>query len=214
LSEFNRALKLAPNFAQLYNNRGNLFSDEGQERRAIEQYSEAIRREPGSSDGYINRGASYAKIGQFDHAIADESQAIRIAPRSTHAHLNRAMAAMQKGDYRLAIADYEKANKLSPHDPKTLNSIAWLKATCPVDSLRNGNEALAAALEACRLTQFKQANEVDTLAAAYAEVGDFEHALEYATKALQLQPDSKNRKEVEKHVVLFRERKPFRDTAH
>ena len=211
LSEFNTALKLAPDFAQLYNNRGNLFSDKSQHQRAIQDFSEAIRRAPQSPDGYINRGGSYAQIGQLDKAIADFSQAIRIDPRSTHAYLNRAMVSVRKHDYRLGIADYEKANQLSPRDSATLNSIAWWKATCPIDSLRNGKEAVAAALEACRLTSFKRPNEVDTLAAAYAEAGDFHHAIEYTTKALGMNPDPKNRKEFEKHLVLFRNRKPYRD---
>jgi tetratricopeptide (TPR) repeat protein len=211
MREFNTALRLAPNFAQLYNNRGNLFSDKGQEQRAIQDYSEAIRREPRAPDGYINRGGSYAKLGELDKGIADQSEAIRIDPRSTHAHLNRAMMLAKKREYRLAIADYEKANTLSPRDPATLNSLAWLKATCPVDSVRDGKQAVAAALEACRLTRFQEANKVDTLGAAYAEAGDFEHAIEFVTKALELKPEPKDRKEIADHLVLYRARKPVRN---
>jgi Tfp pilus assembly protein PilF len=211
LQEFNLALKLAPRFAQLYNNRGNLFGDKRELRRAIQDYNEAIRLAPGVMDGYVNRGGAYVVIGEFDHAIADLDRAIRIDPRHASAYYNRAMAHKGKNDPLSALADYTKANELSPHDPATLNSIAWLRATCPVDSVRNGKEAVQASLEACQLTNFKDLNRIDTLAAAYAEAGDFDRAIEYMTKILDGETDSTDRKKFESRLALYRDRKPYRD---
>jgi tetratricopeptide (TPR) repeat protein len=211
LVDFDKAMKLAPNFVQLYNNRGTVFSDMGLEKRAIQDFSDAIRRAPGSLDGYVNRGGSYVSIGQFDKAIADLDQAIRIAPRDSDAYFNRARANSGKRNFPAAIADYTKANELSPRDPETLNSIAWLRATCPVDSVRNGKEAVQASLEACQLTNFNDVNSMDTLAAAYAEVGEFDRAIEYMTKILGGKTDSTDRKKFEARLALYRNRKPYRD---
>jgi tetratricopeptide (TPR) repeat protein len=211
LGEFDRAMKLAPDFVQLYNNRGNVFSEMGREERAIQDFSEAIRRAPGTIDGYVNRGGSYLAIGMFEKAIADLDHALRIDPRDGDSYFNRGLAHSGKRDFPAAIADYTKANELSAHDPAILNSIAWLKATCPVDSVRNGKEAVQASLEACQLTNFKDLNRIDTLAAAYAEAGDFDRAIEYMTKILGGKTDSTDRKKFETRLALYRDRKPYRD---
>lgn len=213
LREFDKALKLSPGFAQLYNNRGNAFSDMRQQDRAIQDYTEAIRRAPGVIDGYVNRGGSYLAIGQLDKAIADLDHALRIDPQDSDSYFNRGLAHRGKQDYRSAIADFTRANQLSPGDPAILNSIAWLKATCPLAEIRNGKEAMEASLEACRLTGFKDTDHIDTLAAAYAEVGDFDRAIEYATKLLSMKIESSYRKDVEKQLALYRDRKPYRDQS-
>jgi tetratricopeptide (TPR) repeat protein len=211
LAEFDKALKLAPDFAQLFNDRGNVYSDMGREERAIQDYSEAIRRAPETIDGYVNRGGSYLVLGDVDKAIADLNHALRINPRDSDSYYNRALAHNRKHDPRSALSDFTKANELSPHDPAILNSIAWLRATCPVDSVRNGKEAVQASLEACRLTNFKDPNCLDTLAAAHAEAGDFDRAIEYMTKILGRKTESTDRKKFEARLALYRDHKPYRD---
>jgi tetratricopeptide (TPR) repeat protein len=211
IREFNTALKLAPNFAQLYNNRGNAFSQLGQEERAIQDYSEAIRRAPRTIDGYVNRGGLYTKLGRFDKAIADLDVAISINPGDSDSYSNRGQANKGKHNYKLAISDYKKALELSPHDPDILNNMAWLKATCPLDSFRNGKEALNEGNEACRLTNWRNADDIDTLAAANAEVGDFERAVQYATIALKMKIELRDHGGLEKRLALYRNRTAYRD---
>jgi tetratricopeptide (TPR) repeat protein len=115
-------------------------------------------------------------------------------------------------NYHLAVADFSKANELAPHDPDTLNWIAWLKATNPHEVLRNGKEALTASLEACQLTSFKNAGYLDTLAAAYAENGDFDQATHYITKAIGMKVDVNERKDFQTRLALYRDREPYRQT--
>ena len=95
-----------------------------------------------------------------------------------------------RGDARLnlgrradAIADYERALKLQPNDLGILNNFAWVLATAPEDNLRDGHRALAMATEASRQTAYKQDYILSTLAAAYAETGDFESARKWAAEA-------------------------------
>jgi tetratricopeptide (TPR) repeat protein len=211
LAEFEKALQLAPAFAQLYNNRGNVFTDKEQPERAIKDFSEAISHDPQSLDGYVNRGGSYLSIGEFDKAIIDLNHALRIDPRDSDSYYNRGLAHQGKQDYGAAVSDFSRANELSPHDPVMLNSMAWLKATCRLDAVRNGKEALKASLEACQLTGFKNSDNLDTLAAACAESGDFDRAVEYATKTLERETNPGERKDVQKRLALYRDHKPYRD---
>ena len=64
-----------------------------------------------------------------------------------------------------------------------LNNLAWLLATAPDASVRNGPEAVRHAEEACRLTRYCATRPVGTLAAAYAEAGRFPEAIATAQKA-------------------------------
>ena len=67
------------------------------------------------------------------------------------------------------------------------------------------------AQSACKLRQWKDPNYLDTLAAAYAEVGDFDRAVQYVTQAInKMEPDAEHRKGIEEHLVLFQQKKAYR----
>jgi serine/threonine-protein kinase len=78
--------------------------------------------------------------------------------------------------------------------------------------LRNGKEAVAESLLACQLTNFKDPYDLDTLAAAYAEAGDFEQAIQFMTKALQMKIEADEREGFQKRLALYRSHQPYRDT--
>jgi hypothetical protein len=75
---------------------------------------------------------------------------------------------------------------------EALNNLAWLLATAPDDSIRNGPEAVRFAETACRLTSYRQTLLVGTLASAYAEAGRFAEAVETARKACALAGESRD----------------------
>jgi hypothetical protein len=64
------------------------------------------------------------------------------------------------------------------------NALAWVLATCPDDSLRNGEEAVKLAEQACEATRFFDFAKLDTLAAAYAEAGRFDEARKWIVVAV------------------------------
>src|SRR5205823_4022259 len=82
-----------------------------------------------------------------------------------------------------AIQQYHEALRLQPAFVPALNNLAWLLSTCEQDKFRSGAEAVQLAAKACELTQHKQTVLIGTLAAAYAEAGDFPKAIDTAQKA-------------------------------
>jgi hypothetical protein len=89
--------------------------------------------------------------------------------------------------------------------------LAWLLATCPDDQIRDGKNAVTLATKACDLSKWEKYEYVDTLAAAYAETGDFEQAVKYQKQAASMDgiPED-NRTNVQKRIELYLQHKPYR----
>jgi tetratricopeptide (TPR) repeat protein len=103
------AIKLKPDLARAYNNRGNAYSDLGQDQRAIQEYNEAIRLNPDYTDAYGNRGVVYERLGQRNLAMEDYNKAILLNPNFGNALLNRGNAYLIQNNKELACIDLQKA---------------------------------------------------------------------------------------------------------
>ncbi len=112
-----------------------------------------------------------------------------------------------------AVAILREAMRVDPTDVWTHNYLAWIEATSPVASIRDGKEAVTAATKACELTHWKEWGCIDTLAAAYAEAGDLKRAVEVQEQALRTgTPDDAARKEMQERLALYERAQPYRST--
>jgi tetratricopeptide (TPR) repeat protein len=84
------------------------------------------------------------------------------------------------------VAEYRQVLAAKPDQLEALNNLAWLLASCSDNAVREGMEAVRVAEQGCRLTEYKQAQMVGALGAAYAEAGRFTEAVAAAQKAIEL----------------------------
>ena len=128
-------------------------------------------------------------------------------------YLDHGQSSERAGQYDRAIADLESAIKIDPNHITALNSFAWLKATCPKAQYRDGNVAIEKAVRACELTSWKECAYLDTLAAAYAESGDYEEALRWQKEAITLLSEDDRAEQqalYESRLTLYQSGKPYR----
>jgi Zn-dependent protease len=135
----------------------------------------------------LNGGLSAARSGRHDDAEELFTKVIDAGGESgvlAMALTNRGLAESRLGKWPRAIEDYREALRLQPKLASAHNNLAWLLAVCPVDALRNGQEAVEHATWACKATGWRTPNCLGTLAAACAEVGDFGDAVRWQQRAL------------------------------
>ena len=188
----------------------------GRSDEAMVHYEEALRLQPYYADAYYNRGNVLFAKGRIDEAIADWEKALELQPNDADSHTGLGNALLRKGSLREAIAHYETALALAPEDPHSRNNIAWVLATAPDASIRNGARAVGFAQEAVQLSGGREPRFLRTLAAACAESGQFSEAVAVARQAaaiatMQGKTDVANR--LEKDLVLYRGRLPLRENS-
>ncbi len=98
LSAYDTAIRLQPDYAEVYNNRGNIKSGLGSHDAAIDDYDEAIRLNPNFAEAYSNRGAIKFKLGKHAAALTDLNEAIRLQPNFMNAYINRGVVKLGLND--------------------------------------------------------------------------------------------------------------------
>jgi tetratricopeptide (TPR) repeat protein len=163
------------------------------------------------SEKAFDRGNAAMARKDYDKAIAEFTEAIRLDPESDGAYHNRAHAYAEKKEYAKAVADYNESIRLNPDEPDSYSNLAWLLATCPKAELRDGKRAVELATRACVLSNWKDANDLENLAAGYAECGQFEEAVQWQTKAVDLGTGLEKLDESRQRLELYKQGKPFRE---
>ena len=182
--------------------------------KAIADYNEVIRIEPGVASCYCARAFAWKGLKNYEKAVADYTEAIRLDPKDSDAYCGRGWSWHELKQFTTAVSDFNQALRLNARDACALDGRAWIGATSPEGSLRDGKQAVELAIEACELTRWKEAYCLETLAAAYAEIGDFTSAVKWQTKAIELETDPKEKAEYQSRLKLFQQNKPYREAAH
>ena len=212
IAAYNESLRANPKTAAVYYNRALAYLAKGDSDAAIADYGEAIKLDPRYARAYFARANAWMVKGDTERAIADYGEAIRINPRDSMAYFYRAMAWNRRGVAARARADYEAAISVDPQDAAAFNNIAWMLAVSRDDTARDGRRAIELARRACDLTSWENAGYLDTLAAAYAETGDFREAVRWQETALAL-PDLKGNQQAQDRLQLYRSGRPYHERA-
>jgi len=186
VAQYQQAIALKSDFAGAHYNLAVVFGLRGRLDDAVVQYRQTIQIDPDHADAHGNLANVLAAQGHLDEAILEYQRTLELKPASAQAHFRYGQALQTRRSYAAAISEYQKTLELNPkHLPAHL-SLAWLLATCPDAALRNGGRAVALSQRSEQLTTIESPQLLDTLAAAYAEAGQFDEAVATARHALSL----------------------------
>ena len=200
--------------ALAYRFRGLAYKHLGRRDEALNDFLQVIRIQPKLDLGYYDAGVIYNLMGRYKEAVDAMTRAIKLRQDDrglARRRSGRGNAYFHLGDFKRAQDDFVAAVRLDPRDADVLNNVAWFRATCPDASFRNGKEAVELASRACQLDKWKDADEIDTLAAAHAEAGNFAEAERYQLKALSLlSGDEALRPKFQARLKQYRAKQPIR----
>lgn len=210
LGYFDGVLALDPEHVPTRRARAIVLLHHGKKEAAFEEFSALIDEYPGKGFLINDRGRAYAQIGDYDRAVADYSEAARLQPVYPVYFHNRASARRAQGDVAAAIRDYKHALVLRRHYYPARMALADIYASCPDGQFRDGAEAVKHATVCCELTEWRNGGALDLLAAAHAESGQFDEALERQTQANALHRGAAQRAEGARRLALYQQGDAYR----
>ena len=202
--------------ARKLNNDGLTYEIKGDFVNARRCFDEAVHVDPTMWPAYVNRASLDIQEHKFHQAVDDATMALRVKSSFNRSAILRADANIKLGNYDSALRDINQLLSLGEKGDAyahALNASAWLRATCPNSRFRNGQLAITEAKKACGLTNYQKPEVLDTLAAAYAETGDFENALRFEEKALSIRDTPAMVQHYRKHLSAYKQHRPWRDTV-
>jgi tetratricopeptide (TPR) repeat protein len=215
ITHFQRALAIDPDFAKAHNNLGYILFQMGRMNEAITHFQTALEINPNYAEAHYDLGNCLLQIGRVDEAIVHYRKAIELQPSLLPAYNGLADAFRQKGMAAEAMACYQKAIELQPQFIPAQINLAWMLATWPEPSVRNGGKAVALAGQANQFSKGKDPLILRTLAAAYAETGRFPEAVLTASQALALAVAQSNpglTNALQTEIGLYQANSPCRST--
>ncbi len=209
VTHYEAAIRIKPNFALAHNNCGNALSALGRHAEAVTHYQEAVRVDPDFAGAHYKLGGVLLILGLPEKAVAHYKEFLRIEPDNAIAHYDCGNALDDHGRLKEAIGHYEQALKVKPDFVSAHNNLAWLLATSPDETIRDGRKALIHAKRAAQLVGHSKAAILDSLSAAYAELGEFDQAVQWQETAVELSA-SQLKDELRKRLEMYRRRLPYR----
>ncbi|MBN2477065.1 MAG: tetratricopeptide repeat protein [Pirellulales bacterium] len=218
IAQYERALSVRPNDETTHWELGRMHLEQGRPQKAEQHFAAALKIHPESSRSlHFFLGRALAQQNKIKQAIEQYRQELSVHPRNPLPHVELAgilLAGSPPQQTRQALQHYERAVELDPDLLPALNNLAWIRATNPIDDLRNGHRAVLLAEHASGLLRGADPTILDTLAAAYAEAGLFHRAAETARKAIALAEQAEHAslaEQIRGRLDLYLAGKPYRD---
>ena len=158
----------------------------GRNEAALRHFETAIRARPGYPVGHSNLALALLLEGRLQDAETACKNAIRVDARHARPHQLLAAVYARQGRDGEAVASYRRCLDLEPGSVPARAELAWLLSTSPDEAVRDGTEALALASAVVQDTAACSHRALEVLAAAHAELGDFDRATRAAAKAVYI----------------------------
>jgi Tfp pilus assembly protein PilF len=213
---FTHALAVTRNNDVALNNLGIIFLEKGRLDDAISNLQAAIDLRPENAPAHDNLAKALLQKGQVADAMVHYRKFLELEPENVEAHNTLGTALIQQGKLREAIDQWQDALAIQPENGNAASNLAWVFATCPEDSIRDGRHAVELAEKALRISGGKIPMIYKVLAAAYAESGRFADAIETAQRGAELATSQSNpalAAELESNIALYQSGRPLRDTS-
>jgi tetratricopeptide (TPR) repeat protein len=213
LHHFQQAAEIDPSYSEALINYGSVLPLVGRGKEAIFVCQKALEINPRSIAAYFNMGIALTTEGREEDAIAAYQAALEVDPRFKEAYGNLGVLFFKKGNIPQAVSCYQKALEIDPQFVLALNNLAWVLATHPEPLYRNGFQAVKHAEKADQLSGGKNPVILKTLAAAYAETGQFSNAIRIAEAAIaRTQPADPSTTNLRDQLAFYQKNQPWRES--
>jgi tetratricopeptide (TPR) repeat protein len=216
VEHYQSAIRIDPGLAEAYNGLGTLHVRQDKPLEGLAAFETAIRLRPGFTEALQNCGLTLYNQGRIPEAVAKFQEVLRHKPDSVQVLLHLGNARLAQRQFAEALASFRRVLEIDPNSLDALNRVAWMLATQHDLQLRDGPEAVRLARRACELAGRNNPASLNVLAAAYAEVGQFDQAVAQAEQALALARSSGQMglgDIIEKLLELYRQGQPYREAS-
>jgi protein O-mannosyl-transferase len=213
---FRHALAVTANNDVAENNLGIVLLREGKVDQAISLLQAAVDLRPDNSPAHENLAKALLQKGQVTDALVHYRKLLKLQPDNIEVHNIVGTVLIQQGRIREGVEEWQKVLAIQPDNGNAMSNLAWVFATSPDDPLRDGKRAVQLAEDAMRISGRRIPIIFRTLAAAYAESGEFSKAIQVAQQGIELansQGNSGLATELQGNIALYQEQRPLRDPS-
>jgi len=213
---FRHALAVTTNNDVAENNLGIVFLGQGKVDEAISLLQTAVDLRPDNSPAHENLAKALLQKGQVDDALIHYRKLLELQPDNIEVHNIVGTVLTQQGRVGEGVEEWQKVLAIQPDNGNAMSNLAWVFATSPDQSLRDGPKAVELAEQALRISGGRIPILFRTLAAAYAESGEFSKAIQTAQQGIELansQGNSGLATELQGNIALYQEQRPLRDPS-
>ena len=211
-----RALAVTPNNDVALAGLGGVLLEAGKVDDAIAHLRSALRIRPDNPEVHSALADALMRSGQTQEAASHWEKTVALQPEGVQARDKLGALLVQQGRLSDGLAQWRESLKYDRDDANALSNIAWVLAAAPDSATRDGAQAVALARRASRMAGDMNPLILRTLAAAYAEAGDFSSAIETAARGADYATKQHNAllaDELRRNMTLYEEKTPLHDPS-
>ena len=212
-------LQSKPDDVQRTEHLSELLEQRGETDESVAVYRDAIKVQPKSTELHHGLAELLERQSKIPESEVELDQVIVLLREQLQSKeepwilQELGMTLLRRGQRQDAVAQFRRIVELDPKASDACNNIAWALATNQNTKLRDGEIAVEFATKACELTEWKNASFIDTLAAACAESSDFDAAVKWQTKAIELSSNEKEKEDLGARLKLYQDKQPFHSAS-